>query len=109
MSDTWKIVLGAGAIFGLILAYTLEVPQMQNNLQLNRLLWTSLVVGILVGSSLGYWLGRHRKELLERWQLFMGLIVLFILFMPLLLSLSNRLFTFQAPRTEHLELLRVEA
>ena len=109
MADTWKIIASATGIFGLIAAYTLEVPHLQNNLELNRLLWTALITGILVGGGLGYGLGRHRSELLERWQLFLGLTVLCILFMPLLLSWTNRHLAFQQPRTEHLELLRIEA
>ena len=62
MADTWKIIASATGIFGLIAAYTLEVPHLQNNLELNRLLWTALIAGILVGGGLGYGLGRHRSE-----------------------------------------------
>ncbi len=107
-SDARKIVFGIVLVFGLILAYTLEVPHLQNTLAFRKLLLTALLLGILIGGGVAYFLGRNRQEILERFQLFIGMLMFGVLLMPLLLSWSNRHLTYQDPQIETLEILRIE-
>jgi len=106
--DVLKIIAGAFLIFGFIFAYTQEVPKLQNTLDFRSLMLSAVLIGALLGLAIGYFLGRERREILERFQMALGLLVFTILLMPLLVSWTNRAFAYQTPQTEQLELLRVE-
>ena len=106
-SDILKVLLGAVLIIAVIVAYTFEVAHFQNTLDFKKLLLVGLVTGAIIGLTIGFLLARGRSILLEKFQLVMGVFVLSLLLAPLLVSSSNRWFS-PAPKTEHLELLRVE-
>lgn len=108
-SDASKIILGALLVFGIVFLYTREVPFLQNTLDFKRLFLSAIGFGILVGTLLGYFFAKKRKDLLEQFQIFLASIFLSILLMPLLLSMSNRSLDFNTPIAETMELLRVES
>jgi hypothetical protein len=87
------IILGVLALFGAIVLYMFEIQWYQNYLQPGNMVIGSLVLGMLIGISLGYRLQNTAAEMVDKMRIWVVCFVVSILPMPLLASLTNRLFS----------------
>lgn len=95
-----RIALFILLFFGFVVLYGLEVTYLGYYLERNRLLLTGLGIGLLLGLGLAWWWAGRRKslELYDRIRLGLGIIIGLTLVFPLLLSLTNRWFSFDRHR-----------
>lgn len=91
------IFLGVLAIFGVIALYINEFKWFQNYLHPQNMILGSLLVGVLVGVLLGFRFQKKGEELVDKIQIWTVCLVVTLLPMPLLASLTNRLFAEQKP------------
>ncbi len=89
------IFLAVLGIFGAIVLYVQEFQWFQNYLNPSKMVWGSLLLGLAVGVVLGYRFQKNGEELVDRIQIWTVCIIVAILPMPLLASLTNRLFAEQ--------------
>ncbi len=110
MSSPLRLVLLVLLFFGAVALYALELSFF--NLYLDRmgLLLTGLGLGLALGIALALVAGPRLggSSPMARTQISIGLIVLSLLLLPLLLSLSNRLLSFEPAREVEVELLAQE-
>ncbi len=88
------------ALFGIIILYVLEFQWFQNSFGVQRLVIGALVAGLIVGAMLGLVYQKRGDDLVEKMQIWTACIIVPVLLMPLLASLTNRLFAEQAKPTE---------
>jgi hypothetical protein len=82
-------LLGA-VVIGLVVLYAFELPRFQNTFDARRMTLWSLAVGAVAGLVAG-WLGQRKATSTEeRIQAFMLLFLPWVVFAPLLCSLTNR-------------------
>lgn len=90
------IFLGTLGLFGVIGLYIHEFQWFQNYLHPSGMVVGSLVFGAVVGLGLGFYFQKRGEELVDRIQIWTVCLVLGVLPMPLLASLTNRIFAAQA-------------
>lgn len=93
----------------LLILYVLEFPYFSNTFEVQKMVIFAMILGAAFGAFLGFRYQYVAKDSLERFQVYTAFIVLSIIFMPLVMSLSNRLLSFQTMRQEQVELFQVEA
>ena len=96
MTQAWKIALIAIAVITIPVFYTLEVNPLNRTLHAGRMMAISLIIGLAIGILLGYYFQKTATEIVERIRTYAVCIMLSALVLPLLVSLSNRLLSFQA-------------
>lgn len=99
MSLKTRLLIFAGtlALFGVIGLYIHEFQWFQNYLHPQNMVLWSLAIGLLAGLGLGFYFQKRGEELVDRIQIWTVCIVIATLPMPLLASLSNRIFASQNP------------
>lgn len=106
MSQAWKIALIAIVVITIPVLYTLEVNPLNRTLHAGRMMAISLVIGLVIGTLLGYHFQKAATEVVGRIRTYAVCIILSTLVLPLLVSLSNRLLSFQS--TERVEVEFIE-
>ncbi len=96
MTQAWKIALIAIVVITIPVLYTLEVNPLNRTLHADRMMAISLVIGLAIGILLGYYFQKAATEIVGRIRTYAVCIMLSVLVLPLLVSLSNRLLSFQA-------------
>lgn len=106
---SWQEYLLYGGItvgfLTLIVVYVFEFSYMNRTLQFRSLAIWSMGFGAALGTLIGWWVGRQKKDWVDRMQIFLFFIILVPLFSPLFVSLSNRLLSFADPRTVSCEVV----
>lgn len=95
-----SIFLSLLVLLGVIVLYVLEFQWFQNYFGAKRLVLGALAAGLVVGLVLGFLLRKKADEQVEKMQLWAACITLPIMVMPLLVSLTNRLFAQQPVPTK---------
>ena len=85
------ISLIALALLALVVVYTFEFYYFQRIFHVKQLLLIGALIGAGVGTVFGWRLSRVVEDSVERIQVYVFCIMLAVVFMPLLVSLSNRL------------------
>ncbi len=106
-SDVFKIITGVFLVFLFIVLYAIEFSFISRTFEVSGLIGRSVVVGILMGCGLGYFVTRYADELLEKVQYFIMVLVLSILITPLFGAMSNRLLAGK-PETKNFEFIQEE-
>ncbi len=78
-------------LIGLIVIYVLEFPYFSNTFEVEKLVYASLAVGLIIGLALAMLLGRHIQNDIDRYRVWALFIVFCTGFAPLFGSLTNRL------------------
>lgn len=99
----------AGFFLLLIILYVFEFPYFSNTFEVQKMVIFAMILGAAFGAFLGYRYQYIAKDSVERFQVYTTFVVLSLIFMPLLVSLSNRLLSFQPIRQEQIEVFQVEA
>ncbi len=87
------------AVLGTIVLYVLEFQWFQNYFRAKRLVMGALAAGLVSGLTIGFLFRKKADEQVEKMQLWAACITLPLLLMPLLASLTNRLFAQQPKPT----------
>jgi uncharacterized protein YacL len=87
-------------IIGVIALYALEFQRFENTVDVNDLLWKSILAGGFAGAVLGFRLSEITKEPVEKMQIWVACLLLPALFSPLLWSLGNRLLSKEVVETK---------
>jgi len=104
-----KIVAGAVGFFIIIFLYANEFSWYANTFDRNKMILIGLFLGLLAGAAIAYKLQRENQEIIEKFQLFIGGMVLGGILMPLLFSMTNRLLSFRSAQKESVEFVKNEA
>lgn len=104
-----KIVAGVLVFFFILFLYVNEFSWYANTFDRNKLILIGLFLGALVGLAIAYKLMRENQELIEKFQLSIGMMVLGAMLMPLIFSMTNRIFAFSSPIEELVEFEKNEA
>lgn len=107
--DFRKIIIGILAFILGIILYTLEIRHFNNTFEVKNLLIFGAILGLLVGLFLGYKMSHFGKESIEVFQIYFIITILSIIFMPLLVSLSNRWLSFHSTTIEKVEFVESNA
>lgn len=109
MSRVEYIKYGSLGLFllAMIVLYVFEFPYFSNTFGVQKLVFISLIIGAIIGIVIGYLLRKDAEDLTERIQYYVFFIILSMIFMPLLASLSNRLFSFQKETTEQVRFVEI--
>jgi hypothetical protein len=102
-------IFGTFVIFMVVFLYTFEVKYFSNTFEIKSLISRSLMVGLLVGISVGFYFSKRFNDGLEKLKMFVFFIVISLLLFPLLGSLSNRLLSFSPKQKIEVELQSQEA
>ncbi len=97
------------ALLGLVVLYVFEFKYFNLTLNLRGLIFKGLVAGLILGLVLGRLYYKQGRDLTERIQLYVFFVVLSMVFMPLFVSLSNRLLSFKPPSSLSVEYVGTEA
>lgn len=89
------IFIGVLAILGLVALYIHEFQWFQNYIRPQSMILGSLVLGLLGGILLGFRFQKRGEEQVDKIQIWTVCLVVALLPMPLLASLTNRLFAEQ--------------
>lgn len=92
-----KVGIGAIIIIALIALTVLEFRHFDLLLNPKLLLVYALVLGLILGTILGKKFSEGIKETYEKVRIYVVLIMASIIFMPLFVSLTNRLLDFRTP------------
>ncbi len=104
-----KIVAGAIGFFILISLYVNEFSWFANTFDRNKLIFIGLFLGLLAGLGVAYKLMREDQEIIEKFQLTIGMMVIGAMLMPLIFSMTNRLGAFSSPMEESVEFVKNDA
>ena len=104
-----KIVAGAVGFFILIFLYANEFSWYGNTFDRNQLILVGLLLGLIVGIGIAYKLQRENQEIIERFQLYIGIMVVSAVLMPLVFSMTNRILSFRGVTEESVEFVETEA
>lgn len=104
-----KIVAGAIGFFIILSLYVNEFSWYANTFDRNKLMLMGSFLGLLVGMGIAYKLMRENQEIIEKFQITIGMMVLGAMLMPLIFSMTNRLFAFRSPTEESVEFVKNEA
>ncbi len=109
LGDKIKYALIGFLLLAMVVLYALEFKYFHLTFNLQGLILKGVVVGLIVGVELGWWFRRHAEDLTERIQLYVFFIVLSMVFMPLLVSLSNRFVTLKPSASINVDYVGTEA
>ena len=104
-----RIIAGLVVFFVIISLYVNEFSWFANTFDRNKLILIGVFIGLIVGLAIAYKLMRANQELIEKFQLSIGMMVLGAMLMPLIFSMTNRLFAFSNPTEESVEFVKNEA
>ena len=104
-----KIVAGLVVFFILIFLYVNEFSWYANTFGRNKMILIGLFLGLMVGLAVGFKLMKENQEIIEKFQLAIGMMVLGGMLMPLVFSMTNRLGAFGSPVEESVEFVKNEA
>ncbi len=104
-----KIVAGAVGFFIIIFLYANEFSWYANTFDRNKMILIGLLLGLLAGVAIGYKFQQENQEIIEKFQLYIGAMVIGAILMPLLFSLTNRLLSFRGAQEESVEFVKNEA
>ncbi len=104
-----KVGIGATIILGLIVLYVFEFKHFDLVLNPKLLMGYAFGFGLTLGILLGNRFSKGVIEALEKMKIYMILITLSIVFMPLIVNLTNRLLDFRSPEMKEVSLENVEA
>ena len=95
MSAKFKIMafLAVFTLIGLITAYVFEFKWLGNTFEVKKLVWMSILTGVLAGAVAGWRLQKSAEDLVSRMRIWATCLLLPALFAPLGGSLVNRLLT----------------
>lgn len=101
---------GLGLLFiGLIVLYVFEFKYFNLALGIKPLILGSLLVGLLLGMFMGHRFRKTAEDLTERIQIYVFFVAIFMVFMPLFASLSNRLLSFSTIQQTEVEFVEQNA
>lgn len=103
-SDRAKVASGVLFIILVIIGYVIELPVLINTFSVSSLMYLSAIMALIVAGVCYYLYFRLYTELYDQFVSIMGVFVLSILFFPLLISRTNRLFVKKAS-SEQLKLI----
>ncbi|GJM36166.1 MAG: hypothetical protein DHS20C18_51670 [Saprospiraceae bacterium] len=103
-----KYLLLSLTLIGLVVLYVLEFNFFHLTFNLPGLIIKGLIVGLVLGIGLAIYYQKQASDLTERVQLYVFFIVLCMIFMPLVVSLSNRLLNFAEPVMLQAEYVDIE-
>ena len=101
----WAFVL-----LGVVVLYALEIKYFNNTFEIGQLAKRAILVGaVLGGLACGVMIRRNPEmELLLKFQLSTGILILAMLLMPLVASLTNRLLSFKSFQEVPVEVVKIE-
>jgi hypothetical protein len=102
-----NILIGL-AIIGLVVLYSKEFQYFTNTFNFRSLLWKALPAGGLIGLGAGYFFQRKTVQPLEKVQIMIFFILIFLIFAPLFASLSNRWLHFGGTETRDYPFYQLE-
>ncbi len=85
----WIAVL---AIIGIMTIYVFEITHLSNTLDAGNMVWKSILIGLLIGLVIGKRLLNPYAELVDKIRTWTINLFIPILFLPLIASLTNRIF-----------------
>ncbi|MCO6476271.1 MAG: hypothetical protein J5I94_06605 [Phaeodactylibacter sp.] len=97
------------SVIGLIAFYVLEFRWFDRTLDMRSLALYAMGAGALLGTALARRFSRRSQNLVEKVQLYVFFIIFCSLFAPFFASLSNRLLSPHAPRSEPAEFFEQRA
>ena len=104
-----KIVAGALGFFVIVFLYTNEFSWYANTFNRNRMIFVGLFLGLFAGLGIAFKLQQENQEVIEKFQLYIGLMVVCAILMPLLFSMTNRILSFRGVSEESVEFIKTEA
>ena len=104
-----KAILGALLLFFVITLYALEFSHFSQTFNIKSLIFTALAIGFLIGCVLANTYRKKMVEQVDKMAVIFGSIILSMLIMPLVMSLSNRLLSFNKAVDKKYEFIKEEA
>lgn len=92
-ADIRKILTSLLAFVLFVILLVGELSYIMNIFNFYTVLIIVVLVGLLVGLGLAFYLKRYTEELITQFQIFVSMIVLSVVIVPLLISFSNRFYT----------------
>jgi len=108
INNVKKIAAGAIGFFIFILLYVNEFSYYANTFNRNKLIGVGVLIGSVVGLAIGYKLQQKSQEIIGKFQIFLGMMILGAIVMPLVFSMSNRLLSFSGTKEESVEFVKSE-
>jgi len=104
-----KIVAGAVGFFIIIFLYAKEFSWYANTFDRNKMLLIGVFLGLIAGAAIGHQFQKENQEIIEKFQIYLGCMIMGAMLMPLLFSLTNRVLSFRAAQEESVEFIKNEA
>lgn len=95
-----SIFISVVAIFLVIVLYVLEFQWFQNSFDTKKLVVGSLLMGLAIGGFIGFAMQKYGRDWVDKAQIWMVCLVVPLLLMPLIGSITNRVFANQAQETK---------
>ena len=92
MKSKLLIFLGVLAMLGVVALYVQEFQWFQNYINSRNMVLGALALGGLLGFGLGFYFQKTGEELVDKMRIWITCFIVPVLLMPLLASLTNRLF-----------------
>lgn len=105
-SDIIKVLLSIMGFVLFVFIFIHEIPYKINVFKLPLVLSISAAVGIIFAITVGYTVSKKLDELIEKFQVYVGSVILCTILFPLVINLSNRIYTVKT--NEILYLIEVE-
>lgn len=104
-------MIGLGTVFGvllLIVLFVFEIPHFNRTFYVGRMVVASMVIGLIIGSICGWIIAQRVDGTVEKASAFLLTMIPTILFMPTVVSISNRIISFSDVQKETVELVSVD-
>ncbi|MCF8244448.1 MAG: hypothetical protein K9J37_00110 [Saprospiraceae bacterium] len=92
MKSKLLVFVGVLAMLGIIALYVQEFQWFQNYINPRRMVFGALALGGLVGFGLSFYFQKNGEELVDKIRIWITCLIVPVLLMPLVASLTNRLF-----------------
>ncbi len=109
LSNYFKAALAALLIILSVVLYVFEFDHFDKTINIKYLLLLAVILGLLVGILISRRLAINEFELFEQMRIYMICTIICIVFMPLVLSLTNRLLDFRTPDLKTAQILSFQA
>ncbi len=103
-----KVAAGAVGFFTFILLYVHEFSWYANTFDRNKLIITGVIIGLAVGLAIGYKLKDKSREIIGKFQICLGMMMVGAIVTPLVFGMSNRLLSFGGIEEESVEFVKNE-
>ncbi len=103
-----KIAAGAVSFFIFILLYVNEFSWYANTFNRNKLIIMGVIIGLMAGLAVGYKLQHKSQEIIGKFQICLGMMMIGAIVIPLIFSMSNRLLSFSGIQEESVEFVKSE-